>query len=105
LADAIYDELTGAGEPTTIVDALDPSRRRVLGAELAHEDLLVPVVRGGRSVSAHPSLVSIRDRVKAQLSSLDPTIRRLVKPHAYPVGLTRELYEQRTQLIARARGE
>jgi nicotinate phosphoribosyltransferase len=99
VADAIYDERTGLNEPTTIVDPLDPTRRRVLGPELAHEDLLVPVVRGGKAVGARPSLSSIRQRVQTQLAALDPTVRRRMKPHTYPVGLTEDLYQERLRLI------
>jgi nicotinate phosphoribosyltransferase len=103
VADAIYDERVGCATPTTIVDPLDPIRRRALGAELAHEDLLVPVVRAGRAVFDRPSLVAIRQRAEAQLGSLDPSVRRLMKPHTYPVGLTEDLYQERLRLIERAR--
>jgi nicotinate phosphoribosyltransferase len=99
VADAIYDERTGLSEPTTIVDPLDPTRRRVLGPELAREDLLVPVVRRGKAVGARPTLASIRQRVQAQLAALDPTVRRRMKPHTYPVGLTEDLYQERLRLI------
>jgi nicotinate phosphoribosyltransferase len=103
VADAIYDESVGCGSPTTIVDPLDPLRRRVLTAELAWEDLLVPVVRAGRAVGERPDLPSIQKRAQAQLTALDPTVRRLMKPHTYPVGLTEELYRERLRLIERAR--
>jgi nicotinate phosphoribosyltransferase len=103
VADAIYDELAGCASPTTIIDPLDPTRRRVLGPELAHEDLLVPIVRGGRAVAERPSLASIRERAQAQLAALDPSVRRLMKPHTYPVGLSEGLYQERLRLIELAR--
>jgi nicotinate phosphoribosyltransferase len=49
------------------------------------------------------SLVDIRQRAQTQLASLDPSVRRLMKPHTYPVGLTEELYQERLRLIERAR--
>jgi nicotinate phosphoribosyltransferase len=103
VADAIYDERVGCGSPTTIVDPLDPIRRRVLTAELTHEDLLVPVMRAGQAVGERPTLPTIRERAQEQLAALDPTVRRLMKPHIYPVGLTEELYQERLRLIERAR--
>jgi nicotinate phosphoribosyltransferase len=103
VADAIYDELAGCRSPTTIVDPVDPIRRRVLSSELAHEDLLVPVMRNGRRVGERPTLAAIRARVQSELKSLDPTVRRLMRPHSYPVGLTEELYDERLRLIERAR--
>jgi nicotinate phosphoribosyltransferase len=99
VADAIYDELAGCAVPTTIVDPVDPIRRRSLSEELSFEDLLVPVVRAGRGVAARPSLADIRQRAQEQLAALDPSVRRLMKPHSYPVGLTEDLYQQRSRLI------
>ena len=103
VADAIYDELRGCPSPTTIVDPLDPTRRRVLPRSLAHEDLLVPVVRAGKVVGERPGLAAIRARATAQLAALDPSVRRLLNPHVYPVGLSADLYEMRLRLIEQAR--
>jgi nicotinate phosphoribosyltransferase len=75
----------------------------VLSEELSHEDLLVPVVRDGRAVGGRPSLAEIRQRAQRQLAALDPSVRRLMKPHSYPVGLTEDLYQQRLRLIALGR--
>ncbi len=103
VADAIYDEAQGCSTPTTVVDALDPTRRRVLGPHLTYEDILVPVVQKGELVAARGTLEAARARARSQLAAIDPTVRRLVHPHEYPVGLTQELYEQRVRLIERAR--
>jgi nicotinate phosphoribosyltransferase len=105
VADAIYDERNGLPVPATIIDPVDPTRRRVLGAELESEDVLVPAVRGGRGVGERPSLGAIRERAQAQLGALDPSVRRLMNPHTYPVGLSEGLYRERMRLIDAARGE
>jgi nicotinate phosphoribosyltransferase len=105
VADAIYDERNGLPIPTTIIDPVDPTRRRVLGAELESEDVLVPAVRGGRRVGERPSLGAIRERAQAQLAALDPSVRRLMNPHTYPVGLSEGLYRERMRLIEAVRGE
>jgi nicotinate phosphoribosyltransferase len=102
VADAIFDEASGA-PPTAIVDPLDPTRKRALASDLANEDLLVPAVRAGRAVAPRPSLQEVRERVLAQLAGLDPTVRRLLNPHAYPVGLSEELYAARMRLVEQAR--
>jgi nicotinate phosphoribosyltransferase len=102
VADAIFDEEGPA--PTSIVDAFDPTRRRTLTAPLAHEDLLKPAVRAGSVVAERPSLAAVRERVRTQLASIDPTTRRLLNPHEYPVGLSAELYAERARLVAQARG-
>jgi nicotinate phosphoribosyltransferase len=103
VADAIYDERVGCGVPTSIVDPVDPMRRRLLSADLQHEDLLVPVVRAGRRIGERPKLTDIRQRSLLQLDALDPTVRRLMKPHLYPVGLTLGLYQERLRLVELAR--
>lgn len=99
VADVIFDETQGIGEPATLVDPLNPLRRRVLGRDLTCEDLLVPVVRAGKVVCARPTLQAIQARAKAQLSGLDRTVRRFANPHEYPVGLSQELEQQRRALV------
>ncbi len=103
-ADAIWDELLGCPEEVAIVDPLDPTRRWILGRELTFEDLLVPVLRGGRPVYASPPLAAMRDRAARQLQALPPGLKRFVNPHEYPVGLERTLHELKTELVLKARG-
>jgi nicotinate phosphoribosyltransferase len=103
LADMIYDETHGCELPATLIDPFDPTRQRVLSAELHYEDLLVPALRAGRRVEPSPSLTSIRQRTQSQLARLDPGVRRLVNPHEYPVGLSAPFYAERVRLIQQAR--
>ncbi len=87
----------------TIVDPADASRRKTFAADDRHEDLLVPVFRGGRRVYDVPPLAASRQRTADQLALLHPTTKRLVNPHPYPVGLERSLHELKLRLIADAR--
>jgi nicotinate phosphoribosyltransferase len=103
VADVIYDETHGCDMPATLVDPFDPTRQRLLSAELPHEDLLVPVIRAGRRVDDNPTIHQIRERAQRQLARLDPAVRRLVNPHEYPVGLSAQLYAERVRLIQQAR--
>ena len=103
VADAIYDEQQGCAAPTMIIDPLDLTRRRVLDSDLTWEDVLVPVMRGGKRVAPPRPLAEIRAYAATQLQRLDPTSRRLTYPHEYPVGLTRALYDERMRLIEHAR--
>ncbi|HEX5657238.1 MAG TPA: nicotinate phosphoribosyltransferase [Polyangiales bacterium] len=103
VADAIFDEQHGCASPTVIVDPLDPTRRRKLAPDLDHEDLLVPAVRGGKVVAERPTLPAIQARAKAQLAALSPSVRRMLHPHEYPVGLTRELFAERVRLVEELR--
>ena len=99
--DQIFDV---ADSPSrTLVDMLDATRRKTIPAGVSYEDLLVPVVRGGKTVYGAPPLAESRERTKAQLAALHPAVKRLVNPHAYPVGLDKALHDRRTRLILEAR--
>ncbi len=105
IGDAIFDEETGAPESLTIVDPLDATRRKSMGAQTRFEDLLVPVFRRGELVYPPSALGAIRQRTQDQLASLYPGVKRFVHPHQYPVGLELGLHQLRTQLLMQARGE
>jgi nicotinate phosphoribosyltransferase len=105
IGDGIFNLETGAPPQFTMVDPLDPTRRKHLAPEAGFEDLLVPIFRGGRLVYQTPTLVEARERAAAQLERFHSGVKRFVNPHEYPVGLELGLHELRTQLILRARGE
>jgi nicotinate phosphoribosyltransferase len=105
VADAIYDEIIGLKDGRTIVDPADLTRRKHVPADTPHEDLLVPVFRSGKLVYSPPALDEIHSRTQQQLGMLHPTIKRFVNPHGYPVGLEKGLFDLRTELILRARGQ
>jgi nicotinate phosphoribosyltransferase len=104
VADMIYDEELGIGAPPTLVDPLDMTRRKTVDPGTAHEDLLVPVYRGGRRVYEPPPLAAVRRRVAGQLARFHAGVKRFVNPHRYPVGLERGLFDLKTRLILAARG-
>lgn len=103
LGDGIYDVTLGAPPDFTLVDLMDPTRRKTFAAGTPSEDLLVPVLRGGRRVYEPPSLAAIRDRTQAQLAALHAGIKRRLNPHQYPVGLEVGLHQRRTALVLEAR--
>jgi nicotinate phosphoribosyltransferase len=102
--DMIYDLLAPPDDDPTIVDPLDQTRRKPLPDETQCEELLVPVMRGGRTVYVTPPLPETRRRAAEQLAMFHAGVKRFVNPHQYPVGLERGLFERKTQLILRARG-
>ncbi len=104
IGDAIYDLSAPLPERFTIVDPVDPTRRKQFAPETPSEDLLVPVFRRGQLVYSPPALPAIRERLQQQLAMLHPGIKRLLNPHQYPVGLELGLHELKTRLILEARG-
>src|SRR5262249_38499186 len=89
----------------TIIDPLDPTRRKRVPADAAHEDLLVPIFRGGRLVYRLPALAEIRERTQTQLAGFHTGIKSFGNPHQNPVGLEAGLTAPPTRLILEARGE
>jgi nicotinate phosphoribosyltransferase len=105
LGDAIFDESCTLPENFTIVDPTDVTRRKHFAADAPHEDLLVPIFRGGKPVYKEPPLAEIRARTQMQLSNLHLGIKRFENPHQYPAGLELGLHDFKTELIWRAKGE
>jgi nicotinate phosphoribosyltransferase len=103
IADMIYSEPPGVLDPPRIIDPKDSTRRRLIHPEARGEDLLVPVMRGGKIVFTPPPLAEVRRRTIDQLGRLHPAILRLTNPHEYPVGLEQRLSELRTNTLLQAR--
>ncbi|RNI30617.1 nicotinate phosphoribosyltransferase [Rufibacter latericius] len=103
VGDMIYSEPLQINEAATMVHPNDPTQQKSFSKECRHEDLLVPVIRGGRTVYTSPDLPAIQERTKQQLSSLHETYRRFLNPHIYKVGLERQLHDMKMELIIELR--
>lgn len=99
VADMIYEEGVDMGGDQVVVDPLDSTRQKRLDNSLVSEDLLIPVIKKGRSVYTQPSLDKIRERTLSQLNMLHASIKRFLNPHQYVVGLEKRLYEKKIQLV------
>ncbi len=102
--DMVWDLDHPPGERPMMVDPADPTRRKSFGPEHTFEELLVPVFRDGALVWDAPTLDAARSRAAAGIAELDPSLKRFVNPHGYPVGLERGLNDLRTALVLRSRG-
>lgn len=103
LGDMVFDENSPAYGDAVIIDPLDFTRRKRFPTDAVFEDLLVPIFKQGDLVYESPPPIAIKERVKNQLSKLHPTIKRLLNPHQYPVGLEHGLHKLKTELILRTR--
>ncbi len=103
-ADMIYDEdLPAPPDGDVIVDPADALHMRAIELDWRPEELVLPAMRGGRRTAPPPSLDDVRARAAGQIASLHPTIRRLLNPHTYPVGLEMRLHERRSALVLERR--
>ena len=102
-ADMIYNEAEKLPENLKIIHPLDITKQKSIDPEMDSEDLLVPIFQKGELVYKLPLLEEIQEKATQQVSALDPTIRRFLNPHIYPVGLEESLHQLKTNLILKLR--
>jgi len=102
--DMIYDVNHVPSGDVVMVDPADVTRRKGFSAGDVFEELLVPVFRAGERVYDCPPIEQVRNRAIGSVDALDPSVRRFLNPHSYPVGLERGLNDLRTALVLSARG-
>jgi nicotinate phosphoribosyltransferase len=103
VADMIFNIETPLVGKSTMVDPYDFTRIRSFSDTAAYEDLLVSVFADGHLIYTLPSIHETRDRVKDQLAHFHKGIKRFVNPHTYPVGLEKQLFDLKTDLILKLR--
>ncbi|MCL2632145.1 MAG: nicotinate phosphoribosyltransferase [Coriobacteriia bacterium] len=86
-----------------IVDPHDEMRQKRL-IPGSFETLLKPLARKGKIVWKQVSVAECQAHCQASLQTLDPTSRRFMNPHRYPVGLEPTLHELRNDLRRKAKG-
>ncbi|MEJ2654562.1 MAG: hypothetical protein P8Z69_04495, partial [Acidihalobacter sp.] len=69
------------------------------------EPLLDRVLDGGEIVYESPPIDEMRERRKADLSRLDPGVKRIMNPHIYHVSLSEKLWTLKQELIESAKEE
>ncbi len=104
VADMIYDTQQPVQGEAIIIDPMDDTRRKRIPSDTHYEDLLVPIFEQGKTIYTSPDVHSMRNRTAAQLARLHPSILRFKNPHDYPVGLEKNLYELKNNLILRLKG-
>jgi nicotinate phosphoribosyltransferase len=103
LADVIYDiQIPWEGD-CQIVAPLDPTHVRTIKKGMPSKDLLVPIFRKGELVYRHPSLEDIRQYTQRELRCFNVGIKRFLNPHLYVVGMEKNLYDFKINLIKKIR--
>lgn len=72
-----------------------PRNNKVLSSKV----LLKPIVKNGKVVYPFPSLEELRQRTKQNLKLLPAEYKRLINPHIYTVGISKQLKELKEKLI------
>ena len=105
IADMIYNELHPLSDTCVIVDPLDAAHKREMSATGTFEDLLQPMMRGGRLIAELPILADVRSKTLEQVQQFHASILRFDNPHKYPVGLEQRLHELKARLVLEARSD
>lgn len=103
VSDMIFDTETPLIGKSTMVDPYDFTKNRSFDDKIQYEDLLVPIFADGQLIYKRPSVHETRARVQDQLSNFYKGIKRFVNPHTYPVGLEKDLFDLKTELILKLR--
>jgi nicotinate phosphoribosyltransferase len=103
ISDMIYDEQQIEQLQNLIIDPLDMTRRKMIPKEATFIELLKPIFRKGKLQYQKKTLEQTRQYVREQFGTLHRSITRFTNPHAYPVGLEKQLFELKTRLIMEQR--
>lgn len=103
VSDMIFNTETALIGKATMVDPYDFTKNRSFDESVHYEDLLVPVFAKGQLIYKLPSVHDTRARLQEQLAHFYKGIKRFVNPHTYPVGLEKELFDLKTNLIFKLR--
>jgi nicotinate phosphoribosyltransferase len=104
LGDATYDiNLSKNQDNWTIIDPLNPIKRKPIQDPYHFRDLLIPIFREGKRVYNPPALEEIKEKISRELSFFHKGIKRFLFPHQYPYGLEQKLYEKKVSLIEKMR--
>lgn len=103
VSDMIFNTETALIGKATMVDPYDFTKNRSFDESVHYEDLLVPVFAKGQLIYKLPSVHDTRARLQQQLAHFYKGIKRFVNPHTYPVGLEKELFDLKTNLIFKLR--
>ena len=99
VADALYDYRKDLAAGCTLIDPLDPTRSKKISGTMKSMDLLVPIFQKGKCVYEIPTLAKVQQAAAENLSCFHEGIKRFIHPHQYVVGLEKELYDRKVEII------
>jgi len=100
IGDMLFEHSHSPIEPPTFVP---DDFQRELPANTMYEDLLIPLLRKGKSVTTQPTLNDIRRHLKNQWAHCPLAIKGFHAVNTYPIGLEIQLYKLKQKLISQSR--
>jgi nicotinate phosphoribosyltransferase len=105
IADMLYDTHLKMGDLPTILDFSDSAMTKEVKSDWKWRDLLIPMMRGGKSVYTHPSLEMMRANTQKELSHFSPRMRRFLNPQPYFAGIEKNLFQFKLNMIEKIQRE
>lgn len=99
IADMLYDIHLDMPSQPMIFDMVDSAVVKEVKKDWQWRDLLVPMMRKGKSVYAHPTLEKMRANTQDELSRFSSRMRRFLNPQPYFAGIEKNLYQLKLSLI------
>jgi nicotinate phosphoribosyltransferase len=93
------DETLSKGQPVRVFHPMLSHISKIYPAQFEREEILVPIIRGGKRVYQNPSLKEIQEKTLRSLSHLRPEHKRLQNPHLYHVSLGEKLFQKKQELL------
>ena len=96
LADEVFNE----EEPLKLFDPSAPWKKtRLPGGSYTMREMLIPVIRSGKTVYQSPRVMEIREICNREKETIWDETKRFVNPHEIYVDLSQKLYDMKTELL------
>ena len=96
----LADEKLNEEENMVLFDPIDTWKKtKVLGGTYELRELLVPVIKNGKSIYKSPSVMELRDYCRQEQNTLWDESRRFVNPQKVYVDLSQPLYDMKKALL------
>jgi len=102
----LEEEAIDTRQDLTIFDPLATCKTMTLKKNsFQTREMLVPVIREGKTIYSSPSVMEIRDYCLKEQNSLWDEHKRLINPQTLPVDLSQKLYDLKQHMIKEIREE
>jgi nicotinate phosphoribosyltransferase len=93
------DESLAKGQPVRVFHPMLSHISKIYPAQFEREEILVPIIQGGKRVYQNPTLKEIQEKTLRSLTHLRPEHKRLQNPHLYHVSLGEKLFQKKQELL------
>ena len=86
-----------------MIDPHDSTKVKSFSKNKSYIKLLVPIFKKGKLIYKIPPIHKMKELLSEEMNKIDNSIKRLQNPHIYKVGLEKQLYEEKNNMIVNLR--